>query len=87
MPGVVLVGGIRALLSDEFIYTGITVMGMEMNCNWTADARNVAVKKLVESPCSEDFVSLSTLVISPSHMFLTNHLMRCIPDAHNVRVL
>lgn len=80
MPGVVLVGGIRALLSDEFIYTG-------MNGNWTADARNVAVKKLVESPCSEDFVSLSTLVISPSHMFLTNHLMRCIPDAHNVRVL
>lgn len=83
MPGVVLVRGIRALLSDEFVYTGITVLGMETNCNWTADAMNVAVKKLAESPCSENFVSLSTLVIRPTDMFL----MRCIPDANNVRVL
>lgn len=47
MPGVVLVNNIRALLSYKLVYTGIIVISMETNCCWTADARNVAVWKLV----------------------------------------
>lgn len=52
MPGVVLVNDIRALLSYKLVYTGIIVISMETNCCWTADARHVAVRKLVESTCS-----------------------------------
>lgn len=52
MSGVVLFNDIRALLSYKLVYTGIIVISMETNCCWTADPRNVVVRKLVESTCS-----------------------------------
>lgn len=45
MPGVVLVDGIRVLLSDQYVDVGITVMDMKSNCHWTANAWNIAVEK------------------------------------------
>lgn len=45
------------------------------------------LNKFQQTSCSENSMLLRTRVIRPSNMFLTNPLLSCISDVHNVRVL